>query len=302
MDRVSSGGRSPGCPQDIGNFVTGAPDPRPRAGLTRRGHWRRTPVAMATTPPDRARCLLLLATRRRAEFVGGVRRPDRNALTPRMRLPVPAVVAALGVVLVSVSCHIVSRTAQSASDLGTQAHLDLVSTSRFCGTCHPADYAEHQQNTHGRAFFDEEARLATRGFRREDCIRCHTPRPVFETGIGMTPMQRWTNLEEGNTCMSCHGRENYDYSRFVGGKECKGAFEPEVASVAHCASCHRIAGTPDQWSRAEHGKQAGRVCIDCHMPLVTRPVAIGEPPRQVRSHVFPASSNEAQLRKAYGYE
>jgi len=33
MDRVSSGGRSPGCPQDIGNFVTGAPDPRPRAGL-----------------------------------------------------------------------------------------------------------------------------------------------------------------------------------------------------------------------------------------------------------------------------
>lgn len=186
--------------------------------------------------------------------------------------------------------------------LGTQAHLDRVSTSRFCGTCHPADYAEHQQNTHGRAFFDEEARLATRGFRRDDCIRCHTPRPVFETGIGMTPMQRWTNLEEGNTCMSCHGREGYDYSRFVGGKECKGAFEPAVGTVAHCASCHRIAGTPDQWSRAEHGKQAGRVCIDCHMPWVTRPVALGEPPRQVRAHTFPASSNEAQLRKAYGYD
>ncbi|MBL8747732.1 MAG: HEAT repeat domain-containing protein [Planctomycetes bacterium] len=189
-----------------------------------------------------------------------------------------------------------------AHDLGTQAHLDRVNTSRFCGTCHPADYAEHQQNTHGRAFFDEEARLATRGFRRDDCIRCHTPRPVFETGIGMTPMQRWTNLEEGNTCISCHGRENYDYSRFVGGSECKTAFEPEVATVAHCASCHRIAGTPDQWSRAEHGKQAGRVCVDCHMPLVTRPVAIGQPPRQVRSHVFPASSNEAQLRKAYSYD
>jgi HEAT repeat protein len=220
-----------------------------------------------------------------------------------MRLLVPAVVAAFGVVLVSVSCQIVSRTAPSgADDLGTQAHLDLVSTSRFCGTCHPADYAEHQQNTHGRAFFDEEARLATRGFRREDCIRCHTPRPVFETGIGMTPMQRWTNLEEGNTCISCHGREDYDYSRFVGGAQCKTAFEPAVDTVAHCASCHRIAGTPDQWSRAEHGKQAGHVCVDCHMPLVTRPVAIGEPPRQVRSHLFPASSNEAQLRKAYAYE
>src|SRR5262247_687819 len=167
----------------------------------------------------------------------------------------------------------------AADDLGTPAHRDAVMSSRFCAGCHPADYQEHRQNTHGRAFFDEEARLATRGFRREDCIRCHTPRPVFETGIGMTPMQRWTNLEEGNTCMSCHGRENYDYSRFVGGKECKGAFEPAVDTVAHCASCHRIAGTPDQWSRAEHGNLAGRFCIDCHMPKVRRPVAVGEPPR-----------------------
>ncbi len=211
----------------------------------------------------------------------------------------------VGVAVVS-SCGSLSSPTPAVGamgdDLGTQRHLDRVNTSRFCGTCHPADYAEHQQNTHGRAFFDEEARLATRGFRRDDCIRCHTPRPVFENGIGMTPMQRWTNLEEGNTCISCHGREGYDYSRFVGGGECKTAFEPEVATVAHCASCHRIAGTPDQWSRAEHGKQAGRVCVDCHMPLVMRPVANGQPPRMVRSHTFPASSNESQLRKAYAYD
>ncbi|MCB9915028.1 MAG: hypothetical protein H6828_07755 [Planctomycetes bacterium] len=90
--------------------------------------------------------------------------------------------------------------------LGTAAHREEVQSSRFCAECHPVLYEEHRQNTHGLAFHDEEARLATRGFRREDCIRCHTPRPVFETGIGMTPMQRWTNLDEGNTCMSCHGR------------------------------------------------------------------------------------------------
>ena len=118
-----------------------------------------------------------------------------------------------------------------AGDLGTAEHRDAVMSSRFCADCHPAIYAEHRQNTHGRAFFDDEARLATRGFRRDDCIRCHTPRPVFETGIGMTPMQRWTDLEEGNTCMSCHGRAGYDYTRFVGGAECKGAFEPDVGTV-----------------------------------------------------------------------
>lgn len=189
----------------------------------------------------------------------------------------------------------------AVGDLGTAAHRDAVMASRFCADCHPAIYAEHRQNTHGLAFHDEEARLATRGFRREDCIRCHTPRPVFETGIGMTPMQRWTNLEEGNTCMSCHGRAGYDYASFVGGAECRDAFDPRVGTVAHCATCHRIAGTPDQWSRAEHGKLAGRVCADCHMPTVMRPVAVGEPPRMVHSHLFPASSSEAQLRRAYSY-
>jgi HEAT repeat protein len=196
----------------------------------------------------------------------------------------------------------VGAPAATGSDLGTQAHLDLVMTSRSCAHCHPDIYAEHAQNTHGRAFFDGEARLATRGFRREDCVRCHTPRPVFETGIGMTPMQRWTDLEEGNTCMSCHWKSGYDYSRFEGGAECELAFDPRVGSVQACASCHRIAGTPDQWSRAEHGEKAGNVCLDCHMPLVERPVAVGEPPRAVRSHAFPASRSESQLRKAYAYE
>lgn len=220
-----------------------------------------------------------------------------------MRSVAPLAFVALTTLVGLFSCRSVAAPA-AASDQppDVQAHLDLVNTSRFCGTCHPAIYAEHQLNTHGRAFFDTEARLATRGFRRDDCIRCHTPRPVFETGIGMTPMQRWTNLEEGNTCMSCHGRAGYDYGRFAGGAECKNAFEPEVGTVSHCATCHRIAGTPAQWSHAPHGKQAGRVCIDCHMPTVVRPVAVGQPPRPVRSHVFPASSNESQLRKAYGYE
>src|SRR5262245_11200617 len=188
------------------------------------------------------------------------------------------------------------------ADLGTQAHLDEVMTSTYCARCHPAIYAEHRQNTHGRAFFDEEARLATRGFRREDCVRCHTPRPIFETGIGMTPMQRWTDLAEGNTCMSCHWKAGYDYGRFEGGKECKAAFDPRVGTVEACATCHRIAGTPDQWSRAEHGKSAGNVCLDCHMPLVERPVAVGEPPRTVRSHLFPASRSDTQVRRAYAYD
>src|SRR5204862_5523159 len=133
-----------------------------------------------------------------------------------------------------------SATAQLVVGQDPQAHRDEVMTSAYCGRCHPAIFAENRQSTHGRAFFDSEARLATRDFRREDCVRCHTPRPILGTGIGMTPMQRWTDLEEGNNCMSCHWKQGYDYARFQGGPECKEAFDPRVGTVEACASCHRI--------------------------------------------------------------
>lgn len=193
-------------------------------------------------------------------------------------------------------------TSKVAASADRSAHLQEVMASRFCAGCHPAIYAEHAENTHGRAFTDEEVRLATGRFDHGDCIRCHTPRPVFETGIGMNPMRRHYGLEEGNSCMTCHWRNDYDYGAFAGGVECKTAFDERVGQVEACASCHRNHGTPYQWERAPTGKARDRTCVDCHMPMVTRPVATGEAPRRVRSHVFPGSRSEKQLRRAYSYE
>ncbi len=186
--------------------------------------------------------------------------------------------------------------------LGSRARHDLVQTSAFCGKCHPAQHAEHAMNTHGRAFTDPEVRLATGNFDHGDCIRCHTPRPIFETGIGLNPQRRYHNLVEGNTCMTCHWREGVDYSRFVGGPDCKEGFDPRVGTVEACATCHRNHGTPYQWEVAPNGKLAGKTCMSCHMELIERPVATGGPVRRVRSHVFPGARSESQLRKAYAYE
>jgi len=177
-----------------------------------------------------------------------------------------------------------------------------VMQSVFCAKCHPAQYAEHEQNTHGRAFTDEEVRLATARFSHQDCIICHTPRPIFETGVGMNPMKRMYGLEEGNSCMTCHWRPNYDYAQFKGGAQCKTAFHPDVGTVEACASCHRNHGTPYQWEKSPNGKAAGRVCMDCHMPEITREVAVGGPVRTTRSHVFPGGRDEKQVRRAYDYE
>ncbi|MEO6708774.1 MAG: HEAT repeat domain-containing protein, partial [Planctomycetota bacterium] len=172
----------------------------------------------------------------------------------------------------------------------------------YCATCHPEATAESRQNTHGRAFTDEEARLATARFSIEGCIACHTPRPVFETGIGMNPKKRLAHLEEGDDCFSCHARKGFDFSTFVGSKaECKAAFDERVGTVEACASCHKNHGTPYQWESAKHGKLEGNVCIDCHMPKVVRAVAVGEAPRETRRHTFYASRSESQLRMAYAY-
>lgn len=182
------------------------------------------------------------------------------------------------------------------------AHADRVSRASYCATCHPDATAEHRQNTHGRAFTDEEVRLATARFSIDGCIACHTPRPIFETGIGMNPKKRLSHLEEGNDCFSCHARKDFDPSTFVGGRaECRDAFDERVGSVEACASCHKNHGTPYQWENAEHGKLAGNECIDCHMPKVVRPVAVGEEPRETRRHTFFASRSDSQLRRAYAY-
>jgi len=192
-------------------------------------------------------------------------------------------------------------TAAILDGVGTPAHEQEVMRSSYCAGCHPAIYAEHAENTHGRAFTDEEVRLATGRFSQGDCIICHTPRPVFETGIGQNPIRRHHDLEEGNSCMTCHWREGVDYASFVGGADCRAAFDPRVGEVEACASCHRNHGTPYQWELAPRGKASGRVCIDCHMPTVERPIAVGGQVREVRSHVFPGGRSESQLRRAYAY-
>jgi HEAT repeat protein len=195
-----------------------------------------------------------------------------------------------------------TRASGSGALTADPADAPDVMQSRFCAACHPSQYAEHEQNTHGRAFSDEEVRLATARFSQQDCIICHTPRPIFETGVGMNPMKRMYDLEGGVACMTCHWKPGYDYGQFTGGEQCKTAFHADAGTVEACASCHRNHGTPYQWEKSPNGKAAGRTCIDCHMAEVTRAIAVGGPMRTTRSHVFPGARNEAHLRRAYEYE
>ena len=44
-------------------------------------------------------------------------------------------------------------------------------------------------------FSDKIVELATGRFSQGDCIICHTPRPIFESGIGQNPIRRHHGLE-----------------------------------------------------------------------------------------------------------
>lgn len=195
-----------------------------------------------------------------------------------------------------------SGTTSAMTSLGTQAHYDKVMSSAYCASCHPAIYAEHELNTHGRAYTDPEVRMATGHFQTASCIQCHTPRPIFETGIGNNPQRRHYGLEDGNSCMTCHWKQDTDYAQFVGGPDCISAFDPRVGEVDACAVCHKNHGTPYQWEESPNGKAAGRTCISCHMKRIKRPIAVGGPVRRVRSHRFPGARDEAHVKRAYDYE
>ncbi len=233
------------------------------------------------------------------------RRDARGVLPTQTLLRRAALPLTAGLAILFATCtvaHAPSAADQmsSAAPMPASVHAPLPTESRFCATCHPAIYAEHAAE-HARPRVPSTARRGWRRvtFRREDCIRCHTPRPVFETGIGMTPIRRYDEPRRGQHLHDVPlRRPAYDYSDFHGGPECKTAFDPRVGTVADCATCHRIAGTPEQWSRAPT-RQAGRArsawTATCR--VVERPVAVGEPPRLVRSPRLPGSRTTRAARE-----
>jgi HEAT repeat protein len=241
---------------------------------------------------------------------------------PRISFGIPVLVATLAGCHAAISGTSAATPSEPLASVGTSTmppavetaskrtreekhHLLEVQTSAFCGTCHPDIYKEHSDNTHGRAFTDPEARIGTNDFFTPDfCIACHTPRPTMVTGMGQNPIRRWHDLEEGDTCMTCHQKAGVDYSRFQGGAaECKSAFDPRVGTdvVAACGTCHRNHGTPYQWADSPIGGKANRPCVECHMREEFRAPAVGVEPRMVRSHVFPASGSDHQVRSAYQF-
>jgi hypothetical protein len=177
----------------------------------------------------------------------------------------------------------VSRDAQSTSQPG----------SENCRQCHSAIYAEWEGSPHAQAFTDPEVRRLSNDFANQDCLDCHVPLPVFETGIGQRVLPRELHREQGVDCLACHALPQTAGGGVAARRDldapCRPRARAELHAPEHCGGCHDQHGTIGQW-RASPAAAAGRSCVDCHMskdPLTGKP-----------SHRMPGGSSLELVRSA----
>ena len=143
-------------------------------------------------------------------------------------------------------------------------------SSAQCAECHADVSAEWQQSWHAQAWNDEEVRKLSENFSNTDCIDCHAPQPVFETGIGNRPLARSTRRAEGVDCISCHQMKDGRMAGTLDNESvaCRPSAQRELTRPEACGGCHNQHGTVDQWKASRYAQPGPefRDCIACHMP------------------------------------
>lgn len=144
-------------------------------------------------------------------------------------------------------------------------------SSTECRACHAEVWAEWEASWHARSWNDPEVRALSNDFANTDCIDCHAPRPVFETGVGQRVLPRAARRQEGVDCLACHALSGADEGRMAGTLErldvaCRPKDVPALSTPELCAPCHDQHETVRQW-RATSYAARGVDCIDCHMPF-----------------------------------
>jgi hypothetical protein len=184
----------------------------------------------------------------------------------------------------------VVATAAPGVPLATSGAREPFAKAAECRTCHETEYAEWQQSFHGKAWNDPMVQGLSNGFRMTECVDCHAPMPIYETGIGQRVAPRQHSRSDGVDCLTCHlmpdgvsvaATHTVDTSKVA--NACRPVEVKEMATPAACAGCHNQHFTVDEW--AQSGVK--ETCADCHMPVVERGAAGAT--RKGRSHAWPGA-------------
>lgn len=195
-------------------------------------------------------------------------------------------------------------------------------TPASCGACHPDHLAEWAPSSHAQAVHDAQfvAELAKPDQPRWLCLNCHAPTAVqrgdlitletrfAEAGRTSTlqaernPDHDAARIGEGIGCAACHVRRDDDGLGTVVGPRGSGRAPHRVRKdpatlTAVCDRCHAPVDDPLAYAvnpslpcwfttREElaGGPEAGRTCVDCHMPELERSAAVGAPVVTLKRH------------------
>jgi hypothetical protein len=174
--------------------------------------------------------------------------------------------AVLGVVLVALAAWALVAVFRGERASAPAAARSFTS-SQQCRECHATVFAEWEVSQHAQAWTNPEVRALSNDFANTDCIDCHAPRPVFETGIGERVLPRSSRRSEGVDCIACHLLPD---GRVAGGVDnpdaaCRPVATVDLTRPEFCAGCHDQHETVKQW-RASSAFARGDDCIACHMP------------------------------------
>lgn len=182
-----------------------------------------------------------------------------------------------------------------------------LASSADCRPCHVEVYEEWKSSHHGLAYVNPEVQSLTKNFRDRDCLPCHAPEPVFETGLENRVLERQVRLEEGVDCFACHRH----HDAILGGAhvdpasmaDCNPRPYPRVGDVALCAPCHDQHKVVKDWRQTEFAVPGAgfKDCTSCHFPPAPRAAANGKSAYVGKSHACPGAHDAAYLKTAASY-
>ena len=166
-------------------------------------------------------------------------------------------------------------------------------SSEQCRECHTQIWDEWASSPHANSWLNEDVRVQSDQFANKDCIDCHAPRPVFETGLGERVLPRSARRAEGVDCLTCHLLPDGKMAGKIDNPRaaCQPTTRRELQRVELCSGCHDQHKTVQQWKAtpfAEHNEG----CMECHMPYRDGT------PKSGRIHTMPGGHYIEMVRSA----
>lgn len=210
-------------------------------------------------------------------------------------------------------------------------------SAKECATCHQEFYDEWQTTIHSKAWTEPYFQTDWKFDRSQhSCRLCHTPldRQQPQKVLGYRDTDKWDPILENNpdfdqklqhegvTCAACHYRDGKIVGVF-GNTNAPHPVKKLDDPNQVCVRCHIVEG--DKWDtffrfppcgtvaeiessipkvmKSHSGEQqvaksSSLGCVQCHMPVVKRPLVKGGVVRQTRHHYWRGGHDPEMVKKA----